>query len=234
MLTVTDLVTGYGESKVLYEVSLQIGKGDIISLVGSNAAGKTTLLNTLSGINKAWSGKVEFLGRDITHASPKERVELGLIQCPEGRRLFPTISVYENILLGAYSKRAREAKQKNLARVMEMFPILAQRKDQAAGLLSGGEQQMCALARALMSVPELLILDEPSLGLAPIIVHQMFELIRQINEEGVTVFLVEQNVQKALSLAKYGYVLENGRVILEDTGDKLLRNDDLRKAYLGI
>lgn len=234
MLTVTDLVTGYGESKVLYEVSLQIGKGDIISLVGSNAAGKTTLLNTLSGINRAWSGKVEFLGRDITHASPKERVELGLIQCPEGRRLFPTISVYENILLGAYSKRAREAKQKNLARVMEMFPILAQRKDQAAGLLSGGEQQMCALARALMSVPELLILDEPSLGLAPIIVHQMFELIRQINEEGVTVFLVEQNVQKALSLAKYGYVLENGRVILEDTGDKLLRNDDLRKAYLGI
>lgn len=234
MLTVTDLSTGYGESKVLYDISVKVPEKNIVSLVGSNAAGKTTLLNTISGINKVWNGKIEFLGEDITGYSPQKRVEMGLIQCAEGRHLFPNISVYENILLGAYPKRAKANRQKNINKVLEMFPILAQRKNQMAGLLSGGEQQMCAIARALMSEPELLMLDEPSLGLAPIIVHKVFDIIKDIINEGVTIFLVEQNVQKALSLASYGYVLENGNITMQDSGKGLLANNELRKAYLGI
>ncbi len=234
MLAVTDLNCGYGESKVLYDISVSIDKGKVVSLVGSNAAGKTTLLNTISGLIRPWGGKITFLGEDITQMSPKRRVEMGLIQCAEGRHLFPNISVYENILLGAYPKRARANKQKNINRVLEMFPILAQRKSQMAGLLSGGEQQMCAIGRALMSEPELLIMDEPSLGLAPIIVQQVFEIIRDIQRDGVTIFLVEQNVQKALSMATYGYVLESGHVTMEGSGSELLSNSDLRKAYLGI
>lgn len=234
MLAVTNLNGGYGESQVLYDISVNIDKGKIVSLVGSNAAGKSTLLNTISGLTKAWSGSVTFLGQDITALSPMKRVEMGLIQCAEGRHLFPNISVYENILLGAYPKRARANRQKNLNRVLEMFPILAQRKTQMAGLLSGGEQQMCAIARSLMSEPELLIMDEPSLGLAPIIVQQVFEIIKDIQRDGVTIFLVEQNVQKALSLAAYGYVLESGRVTMQGSGEELLNNDNLRRAYLGI
>lgn len=234
MLAVTDLNCGYGESKVLYDISVSIDKGKVVSLVGSNAAGKTTLLNTISGLIRPWGGKITFLGEDITQMSPKRRVEMGLIQCAEGRHLFPNISVYENILLGAYPKRARANKQKNINRVLEMFPILAQRKSQMAGLLSGGEQQMCAIGRALMSEPELLIMDEPSLGLAPIIVQQVFEIIKDIQRDGVTIFLVEQNVQKALSMASYGYVLESGHVTMEGSGNELLSNSDLRKAYLGI
>lgn len=234
MLTVTDLSTGYGESKVLYDISVKVPEKKIVSLVGSNAAGKTTLLNTISGLNKTWSGKIEFLGQDITHFSAQKRVEMGLIQCAEGRHLFPNISVYENILLGSYPKRAKANRQKNIKKVLEMFPILGQRKNQMAGLLSGGEQQMCAVARALMSEPELLMLDEPSLGLAPIIVHQVFDIIKDIIDEGVTIFLVEQNVQKALSLASYGYVLENGSITMQDSGQGLLSNNELRKAYLGI
>lgn len=234
MLAVTNLNGGYGESQVLYDISVNIDKGKIVSLVGSNAAGKSTLLNTVSGLTRAWSGSVTFLGEDITALSPMKRVEMGLIQCAEGRHLFPNISVYENILLGAYPKRARANRQRNLNRVLEMFPILAERKTQMAGLLSGGEQQMCAIARSLMSEPELLIMDEPSLGLAPIIVQQVFVIIRDIQRDGVTIFLVEQNVQKALSLAAYGYVLESGRVTMQGSGEELLNNDNLRRAYLGI
>lgn len=234
MLKVTDLRTGYGESEVLFGISLKIEEGEIASMVGSNAAGKSTLLGTLSGLNKVWDGKIEFLGEDITGYSSQKRVEMGLIQCPEGRHLFPGMSVYENILLGAYPKRAKAKKEQNLKRVLELFPILAERKNQAAGSLSGGEQQMCAIARALMSDPALLLLDEPSLGLAPIIVSPVFDIIKTINESKVTVFLVEQNVQKALSLTKYGYVLESGRITMSGEGEALLGNDELRKAYLGI
>jgi len=234
MLTVTDLSTGYGESQVIFGASLRIGGGEVSGLVGSNAAGKTTLLNTISGINKVWGGAIEFIGENITSYSPKQRVEMGLVQCPEGRRLFPSISVYENILLGAYPKRAKGKKDQTLKRVLEMFPILGQRKHQPAGLLSGGEQQMCAIARALMCDPALLIMDEPSLGLAPIIVSQVFEIIRTIRDEGVTIFLVEQNVQKALSLASHAYVMENGRIAMSGTGQELLCNNELRRAYLGI
>lgn len=234
MLTVTDLSAGYGESKVIFGASVEVAERQVTSLVGSNAAGKTTFLNTVSGINKAWSGKICFMGEDITGYSPRRRVEMGLVQCPEGRRLFPSISVYENILLGAYPERAKAKKQKNLGRMLQMFPILAQRKSQPAGLLSGGEQQMCAIARALMSDPKLLIMDEPSLGLAPIIVSQVFEIIRTILEEGVTIFLVEQNVQKALNLASRAYVMENGKITMSGTGKELLENSELRKSYLGI
>lgn len=234
MLKISNLEAGYGESQVLFGVSLEVQKGDIVSMVGSNAAGKTTLLDIVSGINKPWNGKIEFLGEDITRWSSEKRIEKGLIQCPEGRKLFPEMSVYENLLLGAYSKRARETKEKNIKRVYEMFPRLFERRHQQAGCLSGGEQQMCAIGRAIMTRPELLILDEPSLGLAPIIVQQMFEIIKEINEEGVTIFLVEQNVNKALKIAKKGYVIESGEIVLHGTGHELLNNDNLRKAYLGV
>jgi ABC-type branched-chain amino acid transport systems, ATPase component len=234
MLAVTDLSTGYGESQILFDVSLHVAQSTVTGLVGSNAAGKSTLINAISGVNSAWCGTIEFLGTDITKTSPQKRVEMGLIQCPEGRRLFPTISVYENILLGAYSKRARSKKEQNMKRVLEMFPILAERRSQAAGLMSGGEQQMCALARALMADPALLILDEPSLGLAPIIVSQVFEIIRNILHEGVTIFLVEQNVKQALGMSSTAYVMESGKITMSGAGRELLANDELSKAYLGI
>lgn len=234
MLKITNLEVGYGESQVLFGVSLEVKKGDIVSMVGSNAAGKTTLLNVISGLHKPWSGKIEFLGKDITDISTEKRIEMGLIQCPEGRRLFPGMTVMENLLLGAYANRAKHNIQENLEKVNEMFPRLYERRYQLAGSLSGGEQQMCAIGRAIMTNPELLILDEPSLGLAPIIVQQMFEIIQDVNEKGVTIFLIEQNVNKALSLAKKGYVIESGEIAMEGTGQELLNNDDLRKAYLGV
>jgi branched-chain amino acid transport system ATP-binding protein len=234
MLRVTELTTGYGENKVLFGVSVEINQGEIAGLVGSNAAGKTTLLHTISGVNKVWAGKIEFMGQDITKMSPQYRTEMGLIQCPEGRKLFPTLNVLENLLIGAYPKRAKKNKDKTLKHVYEMFPILEERKYQPAGLLSGGEQQMCAIARALMSDPALLIMDEPSLGLAPIIVQKVFEIIEQINKDGVTIFLVEQNVRKALTLAANAYAMENGRITMHMTGQELLQNENLRKTYLGI
>ena len=234
MLRVTDLTTGYGENKVLLGVSVEINQGEIAGLVGSNAAGKTTLLHTISGVNKVWAGKIEFMGLDITKMSPQHRTEMGIIHCPEGRKLFPTLNVLENLLIGAYPKRAKKNKDKILKHVYEMFPILEERKYQPAGLLSGGEQQMCAIARALMCDPALLIMDEPSLGLAPIIVQKVFEIIEQINKDGVTIFLVEQNVRKALTLAANAYAMENGRITMHMTGQELLQNENLRKTYLGI
>lgn len=234
MLKISNLEAGYGESQVLFGVSLSIQRGDIVSMVGSNAAGKTTLLDIVSGINKPWKGTIEFLGKNITSWSSVQRIESGLIQCPEGRKLFPGMTVYENLLLGAYSKRSKDYKESNLKEVYEMFPRLYERRYQMAGTLSGGEQQMCAIGRSIMANPELLILDEPSLGLAPIIVQQMFEIIKEINERGVTIFLVEQNVNKALKIAKKGYVIESGEIVLQGTGQELLDNDDLRKAYLGV
>lgn len=234
MLKVTNLETGYGESQVLFGVSLQVNKGDIVSLVGSNAAGKTTLINSISGINNVWKGKVEFLGQDITNMPTDKRIEMGLIQCPEGRRLFPSMTVLENIQLGAYAKRGKKNFDKNKEIIFEMFPKLYERRFQLAGSLSGGEQQMCAIGRSIMTNPELLILDEPSLGLAPIIVQQVFEIIERINKEGVTILLIEQNVNKALSIAKKGYVLESGQIEIEGSGKELLQDDNLRKAYLGV
>jgi len=234
MLKVTNLTTGYGESQVLFGISLKVKKSDVVSLVGSNGAGKTTLINAISGIYKVWEGKIEFLGQDITNLPYYKRVELGIIQCPEGRRLFSSMTVLENIQLGAYSRRSRNHLNENMKIVYEIFPILYERRYQIAGTLSGGEQQMCAIGRALMGNPELLILDEPSLGLAPIIVQQLFKMIEKISKTGVTILLVEQNVNKALLIANEGYVIENGQVTMKGGGKELLQNNDLRKAYFGI
>lgn len=234
MLKVTDLTTGYGENQVLFGVSIEIRQGEIAGLVGSNAAGKTTLLHTIAGVNKVWAGKIEFLGQDITKLSPQQRIEMGLIQCPEGRRLFPSMDVLENLLIGAYSKRSKKNRDQTLKQVYEMFPILFERRFQPAGLLSGGEQQMCAIGRSLMGDPLLLVMDEPSLGLAPIIVQRVFEIIGQIQQRGVTIFLVEQNVRKALSMASHAYAMENGRITMQGTGQELLADENLRRTYLGI
>ena len=234
MLKIKRISSGYGESQIIFDVHMQIDQGTIVSLVGSNAAGKTTLINTISGLVKAWSGKVEFLGEDITTLSPAARVDRGLIQTPEGRRLFPDLTIRDNLLMGSYAKVVRAKRQENLDYVYHLFPKLLERTNQLAGSLSGGEQQMCAVARSLMACPKLLILDEPSLGLAPILIVKVFEIIEDIKKKGVTILLVEQNVQKALCLADKAYVLESGRITLEGTGQALLKNDQLQKAYLGI
>jgi branched-chain amino acid transport system ATP-binding protein len=234
VLKINKISSGYGESQIIFDIQMQIEQGTIVSLVGSNAAGKTTLINTISGLIKAWSGTVEFLGEDITTLSPAARVDRGFIQTPEGRRLFPDLTIRENLLMGSYSKVVRAKRQENLDYVYHLFPKLLERTNQLAGSLSGGEQQMCAVARSLMGCPKLLILDEPSLGLAPILIVKVFEIIEDINKKGVTILLVEQNVQKALCLADKAYVLESGRITLEGTGQALLKNNQLQKAYLGI
>jgi branched-chain amino acid transport system ATP-binding protein len=234
MLKVNNLETGYGESQVLFDISFTVEKGEIVTLVGSNAAGKSTIINSICGIIKPWKGTVIFLDKDITDLPEKERVEMGLIQSPEGRRLFPGMSVYENLILGSYCNRAKPMRKENLEKVYGLFPILYERRNQAAGSLSGGEQQMCTIGRSLMAIPELLILDEPSLGLSPLLVDKIFEIISNISGEGVTILLVEQNVNQALSIASKGFVIESGRLVLSGSGKDLLENDQLRAAYLGI
>jgi branched-chain amino acid transport system ATP-binding protein len=234
VLKINKVTSGYGESQILFDINMQIDQGTLVGLVGSNAAGKSTLINTICGLNKAWSGKIEFLGEDITNLSPAARVERGLVQTPEGRRLFPELTIRDNLLMGSYVKAVRSKREKNLEYVYHLFPKLLERNNQLAGSLSGGEQQMCAVARSLMSCPKLLVLDEPSLGLAPILIVKVFDIITDIKNEGVTVLLVEQNVQKALSMADKAYVLESGRITLEGTGESLLKDNQLQKAYLGI
>ncbi len=234
MLKLTNLSTGYEESQILFGASLEVNEGEIVSLVGSNAAGKSTLVRTVSGVNPVWEGQIEFNGNNISNTPPHERVKMGLVQTPEGRRLFPDMTVMENLMLGTYLKDSRAKHKETLEKIFEMFPRLNERKGQLAGQMSGGEQQMCAIGRSLMSQPKLLILDEPSLGLAPIIVDQIFELIQAIRKDGVTIFLIEQNVSKALKIADRGYVLEDGRVTLSGKGEELLNNEQLRAAYLGI
>lgn len=235
MLAITDVCTGYGESQVLFKVNLKVENKQVVSLVGSNAAGKSTLIDTINGTLKVWSGKIEFDGVDITHMPPQERVKAGLIHTPEGRRLFPELTVKENLLLGAYSPGARSKINENLAYVYDVFPILLERKDQISGSLSGGEQQMCAIARSLMGCPRLLILDEPSLGLAPVLMDRMFQALKCIIDlKNVTVLLVEQNVKQALLMSDYGYVLESGEIVMQNASSALLDDPGLRKAYLGM
>lgn len=234
MISVKELDAGYGDIQVLRGVSLEINEGEIVSLVGANAAGKSTMVKALSGIIKPWRGQVLFDGVRVDTLEPHEIVELGIIQVPEGRRLFPQMSVLENLLLGAYTPRARGDYEKTLRDIFEMFPILKERQNQLAGSLSGGEQQMCAIGRGLMAKPKLLMLDEPSLGLAPILVAQVLNMVKAIREQGVTVLLVEQNVRQSLALADRGYVLENGRIVMEGPSAALLADDRLRQAYLGM
>jgi len=234
VISVKELDAGYGDIQVLRGVSLEINEGEIVSLVGANAAGKSTMVKALSGIIRPWGGQILLDGVRVDTLEPYEIVELGIIQVPEGRRLFPQMSVLENLLLGAYTPRARRDCGKTLGDIFKMFPILKERQNQLAGSLSGGEQQMCAIGRGLMAKPKLLMLDEPSLGLAPILVAQVLSMVKAIKEQGVTVLLVEQNVRQSLSLADRGYVLENGRIVMEGPSAALLADDRLRQAYLGM
>ena len=224
----------YGDVRVLHGVSLRVEAREIVSLLGANGAGKTTTLKAISGLLPIAEGAVLFEGRPLTGLSPSRIVERGIAHVPEGRQLFTNMTVEENLEMGAYLSRARAGQARSRDRVLELFPRLAERRRQVAGTLSGGEQQMVAIARALMSEPRLLILDEPSLGLAPLVVRDIFETIRRISAEGTTVLLVEQNLARALRLSHRGYVLETGRVVLEGRGQDLLANPHTRKAFLGL
>jgi branched-chain amino acid transport system ATP-binding protein len=232
MLQFEQVHTHYGAIEALHGVSLEVNKGEIVTLIGANGAGKTTMLMTLCGNPRATKGKIVFEGRDITACSTHEIMRMGIAISPEGRRVFPSLTVLENMKMGAFFASTSEIAD-GINHVFKLFPRLKERSNQRAGTMSGGEQQMLSIGRALMSKPRLLLMDEPTLGLAPLIISQIFEIIRTIRDEGVTVFLVEQNANKALNVADRGYVLENGRVVLSDTGANLLVNDAVRKAYLG-
>lgn len=234
MLKVEHLDVSYGNFKALYDVSLEINEGEIVALLGSNGAGKSTTINTISGMRKLNAGTVSFNGECIDKLPPHERVKLGIIQVPEGRRLFPFMSVEDNLVVGSYLKGVRAKRSENLKLCYDLFPRLYERRRQMAGSMSGGEQQMCAIARALMQQPKLLMLDEPSLGLAPVIVDQIFDVLKKINSMGTTILLVEQNVMSSLEIASRGYVLEIGKSVMEGTSQELLANEELKKAYLGL
>ena len=233
MLEVSDLHSGYGTEEVLHGVSLRVDEGEIVSILGANGAGKTTTLLTISGLVRPTRGAVRFLGEDLHTLPSHEVVRRGLAQSPEGRRVFGVLSVQENLRLGAFTVSDEDAAERTLEWIFELFPRLHERRNQFAGTLSGGEQQMLAIGRALMAQPKLLLLDEPSLGLAPLLVKSIFQTIRSINERGVTILIVEQNARAALKLATRGYVLELGRVVMEDTAQSLLANPSVQAAYLG-
>jgi branched-chain amino acid transport system ATP-binding protein len=224
----------YGDVQVLDDVSFQIIDKEIVALVGTNGAGKSTVINVISGIHHARRGKILFRGEAIHKKPSYFIVEKGIVQVPEGRRVFPSLTVLENLELGSFLPNPKKMRKKVLSEVYELFPILRDRKNQAAGTLSGGEQQMLVIGRALMSLPSLLMLDEPSLGLAPLVVGSIFDVISRVNEQGATVLLVEQNVEHTLEIANRGYVLENGSIVLEGTGQELLNNPHVKEAYLGI
>jgi len=235
MLKLKDIHTYYGNIHALKGIDIEVAEGEVISLIGANGAGKSTTLMTISGIVPAKQGQIEFKGQDITRLAPDNIVKMGICQVPEGRRIFPYLTVAENLDMGAFLRDNTDEIKKDLDYVYDLFPILAERRNQVGGTLSGGEQQMLAISRALMSKPKVLLLDEPSLGLAPIIVKQIFSIIRKINEEHkTTIFIVEQNANLALKAAHRGYVMENGVITMTDTGENLLVNDDVQKAYLGI
>jgi branched-chain amino acid transport system ATP-binding protein len=224
----------YGDLQALYDVSLEVEQGRVFALVGANAAGKSTTLRVISGLVTPRRGRVVLDGQDLSRVPAHARVDLGIVQVPEGRRLFPFMSVAENLLLGAHTPRARAARDDTLQYVYTMFPVLADRRTQLAGSLSGGEQQMCAIGRALMARPRVLMLDEPTLGLAPVLVARIFETVRTINHHGMTILLVEQNVRQALTLASHAAVLESGHLVLTGLGPALLGDERLKRAYLGL
>lgn len=232
MLEFKNVSTHYGPIQALHDVNISVQQGEIVSLIGANGAGKTTLLMTLCGDPRASSGQVLFEGQDITQKKTHEIMRGDIAVVPEGRRIFSRLTVEENLRMGAFFATSEQADER-IEEMYELFPRLRERISQRAGTMSGGEQQMLAIGRALMSEPRLLLLDEPSLGLAPIIIQQIFDIVASLRDRGMTIFLVEQNANQALRLADRGYVLENGRIVLEDTGDALLTNEDVRKAYLG-
>jgi len=233
MLEVIGLDAGYGHVQILRNIDINVKEGEIVAILGSNGAGKSTLNNNISGIYRPFAGHIRFLGKDIGGQTPKDIVSLGLVQVPEGRRLFPNLSILENLEVGSY-RRGKANRARNISRVLEIFPRLKERLKQPAGTLSGGEQQMVAISRGLMAEPKLLILDEPSLGLSPLLVEQMFDLIKKINDDGLSIVLVEQNVMQSLRLADRAYVIENGVVTLSGNAEDLFENDQLKKSYLGI
>jgi branched-chain amino acid transport system ATP-binding protein len=235
MLKLKNVETFYGNIQALKGVSIDISEGEIITLIGANGAGKTTTLMSICGIVPPRTGEILFLGEPIHQLAPNKIVSLGICQVPEGRRIFPYLTVLENLDMGAFLRNDKAGIKKDIEYMFELFPILAERRHQAGGTLSGGEQQMLALSRALMARPRLLLMDEPSLGLAPLVVRQIFEIIRKINtESNTTIFLVEQNANLALKVAHRGYVMENGRITLSDSADRLLANEDVKRAYLGL
>ena len=234
MLKLNSIQTKYGSIYALKGVDLVVNQGEIVPIIGANGAGKSTTLNTISGIVQSIYGNIEFNGVDITHMPADKIVEAGLVQVPEGREIFPQLTVLENIKLGAYLRKDKNAIKQDIEYVTSFFPRLSERFNQLGGTLSGGEQQMLAIARALMSKPKLLLMDEPSLGLAPKFVHGIFDVIKKINEQGTTVLLVEQNATLALSVASRGYVMETGKIVLEDKAENLMNNESVKAAYLGF
>jgi branched-chain amino acid transport system ATP-binding protein len=234
LLEVTNLASGYGEVQILWDASLKLEQGKLTSLVGSNGVGKTTLLRTVMGLLKTWQGTVIFNGQNLTRAPAHVRAKAGLVLVPEGRQLFTEMTVLENLEMGAFSQRARAGMQQNLDKVFTLFPRLAERRTQKSGLMSGGEQQMLAVARGLMAQPEVLIIDELSLGLSPLLALTLFETLLELKKEGLTMLLVEQNVSMALAVSDYAYVLAEGRVALEGEARALMKNDEIRRTYLGV
>ena len=232
MLEINNVSTHYGQIQALHDVSVNIEQGEIVTLIGANGAGKTTLMMTICGDPQASSGNITFDGEELTGTNTPDIMRKGLAIVPEGRRVFSAMTVEENLFMGAYF-RSKEEAQQTIKHVLELFPRLEERFKQRAGTMSGGEQQMLAIGRALMSKPRLLLLDEPSLGLAPIIIQQIFDIIQKLRDDGVTIFLVEQNANQALKIADRGYVLENGRIVKTDTGSNLLTDESVRQAYLG-
>lgn len=233
VLKVHEIETYYGAIAALKGVSFVVDEKEVVTILGANGAGKSTIMRTLSGITPPKRGMIDFFGQRIERKPPEEIVQMGICQVPEGREVFPELTVKENLRMGAFIRKDRNAIREDMKRVGEYFPILAQRKNQLAGTLSGGEQQMLVIGRALMARPKLLLLDEPSMGLAPVIVEEIFDIIRVINETGTTILLVEQNANMALHIATNGYVLENGRIVLSGTAKQLLDDEQVRKAYLG-
>ena len=233
MLEIKNMNVHYGVIRALKGISLRVNSGEIVTLIGSNGAGKTTTLRTISGLKNVTDGEITLIGKNITQTSAQDRVKLGISHVPEGRHVFSTMSILENLELGAFLRKDKEGINKDIKRVYDWFPILFDRKKQMAGTLSGGEQQMLAIGRGLMSRPKILFLDEPSMGLAPLLVQEIFSIIKDINSTGTTILLVEQNASMALSIADRAYVLETGSIVLSGTGADLMQSDDIRKAYLG-
>ena len=233
MLKVSDLKVSYGAIQAIKGISLEVNEGEIVSLIGANGAGKTTTLHTITGLTKAQSGSVELEGRNLLTTEAHKIVSLGLAHVPEGRHIFSSLTVEENLMMGAYIRKDKERIQQDLGRVYTLFPRLQERREQAAGTLSGGEQQMLAIGRAMMSNPRILLLDEPSMGLSPLLVKEIFHIIKELNQQGMTILLVEQNARMALSISNRAYVLETGKIVMEGEGQELLQDDQVRKAYLG-
>ncbi len=234
ILELKDVHTYYGSIEALKGISIEVREGEVVTLIGSNGAGKSTTLRSINGLNHPRRGSIHFQGQEITDESPHKVVKMGISQSPEGRRLFPRMSVLENLQMGAFQRSDRAGQREDMDRVFSLFPRLAERKNQRAGTLSGGEQQMCAIGRALMARPKLLLLDEPSMGLAPIFVEKIFEIVQEINKQGTPILLVEQNALMALDTADRGYVMETGAIVLADDAKALRTNEQVQKTYLGI